>query len=274
MTVEELLIEGKKKIHSDQAKLLLATYLNWNPLELYLHLDDVVDQEICQKYQESIEAIANQKPLQYVIGTVNFYGLEFQIDESVLIPRCETEELVEKTLNYMKEYFPQPVDVIDLGTGSGVIGLTIKKHRPDCNVTLLDISEDALEVAKKNSAKLGLYALLEQKDMLEENTGKYDVIISNPPYIAFDEEIEPIVKENEPSLALYGGEDGLDFYRKILKEVPTHTKESYLLAFEIGAGQKEELLSLVRELLPNDQAIVEKDLQGRNRFLFVFHNLV
>lgn len=274
MTVEELLILGKQSLHSDQAKLLLATLLQENPLELLTHLSQEVKEETVLKYQRAIKALREGKPIQYALGTVNFYGLEFQVNESVLIPRFETEELVEHTLFYIKKYLKGPISLIDLGTGSGVIGLTIKSKCPSVSVTLLDISEKALEIAKKNQENLGLDVTIQKGDMLEEVTEKYDVIISNPPYIREDEEIEQIVKENEPSLALYGGKDGLDYYRKIFAKVKQCTKERYLLAFEIGATQAEELTNLVEKMFPEDKIEVKKDLQGRNRMLFVFHHLV
>ncbi len=274
MTVEELLVLGKQHLHSDQAKLLLATLLGKNPLELLSYLSEDVEEEIVLKYQKALEALSKGKPIQYALGTVNFYGLEFQVNENVLIPRFETEELVEHTISYIKQYFKEPISLIDLGTGSGVIGLTIKKKCPSVSVTLLDISEKALEVARKNSENLELDVTFQKGDMLEEVTQKYDVIISNPPYIMEEEEIEQIVKDNEPSLALYGGKDGLDSYRKILSRVKNCTKEKYLLAFEIGATQAEELTTLVEKMFPEDKIEVKKDLQGRNRMLFVFHHLV
>lgn len=274
MTVEELLIFGKQSLHSDQAKLLLATLLQENPLELLTHLSQEVEEETVLKYQRAIKALREGKPIQYALGTVNFYGLEFQVNENVLIPRFETEELVEHTLFYIKKYLKGPISLIDLGTGSGVIGLTIKSKCPSVSVTLLDISEKALEVAKKNQENLGLDVTIQKGDMLEGVTERYDVIISNPPYIREDEEIERIVKDNEPSLALYGGKDGIDYYRKIFAKVKQCTKERYLLAFEIGANQAEELTNLVEKMFPEDQIEVKKDLQGRNRMLFVFHHLV
>ena len=128
MTIEELLVYGKSHCHSDHAKILLAELLGKNPLELLVDLSVQVKEEICQLYKQEILALANNKPLQYVIGSVNFYGNKFLINEKVLIPRFETEELVENTIEFINKYFTEPVDILDLGCGSGVRGLTLEKN--------------------------------------------------------------------------------------------------------------------------------------------------
>ena len=127
MTIEELLVLGKSYTSSDHAKILLAELLNKNPLELLNYLDYKVDTEFSNKYKAELQALKNGKPLQYVIGNINFYGIKYYINENVLIPRFETEELVENTINYVKKYFKYPIDIVDLGCGSGVIGLTLEK---------------------------------------------------------------------------------------------------------------------------------------------------
>ena len=125
MTVEDLLFFAKGHIHSDHAKILVAELVNCNPLELLNHLDDYVSEEKVKLLKKEIEALEKNEPLQYVLGKVNFYGNEFYVDKRVLIPRFETEELVENTINYIKKFFTKPVDIIDLGCGSGVIVLTL-----------------------------------------------------------------------------------------------------------------------------------------------------
>ena len=155
MTVDELLVYGKKHVHKDHAKLLLASILNKNPLELLLYLEDEVPEEKVMLYKKEILALENNQPLQYVIGNVNFYGNEYSVNNNVLIPRFETEELVENTINYITSHFdPNNLKILDIGCGSGVIGITLKKHFPNSNVTLLDISKEALEVARKNATNL------------------------------------------------------------------------------------------------------------------------
>ena len=210
MTIEELLVFGKSHCHSDHAKILLGELIGLNPLELLNHLNDLVDNSKVELYKKEVLALEEGKPLQYVLGNVNFYGNKFYIDERCLIPRFETEELVENTINYINKYFNHPVDIIDLGTGSGIIGLTLEKKVNTNNVDLVDISKEALEVTKINKDNLNSNANLIESDFLTNINNKYDVIISNPPYIKDNEEIEDIVKNNEPHLALYAGESRLD----------------------------------------------------------------
>lgn len=273
MKVEELLIYGKAHCHSDFAKILLADIIGKNPLELLNYLDLEVEEESCEKYKRAVLAIEEGTPLQYALGKVNFYGNEFLVDERVLIPRFETEELVENTIKYINEYFTTPVDIIDLGCGSGVIGLTLEQKVPTNSVDLIDISSEALEVANKNCGKLNSKANMIKSDMFSNVEKKYDVIISNPPYIRDDEEIEDIVKKNEPSLALFAGSDGLDCYRKILSTIKPHMKDKCLIAFEIGYLQKEAICKLIEEYLEDVKVICKKDLSGKDRMIFILKNV-
>lgn len=273
MTVEELLVLGKSYTSSDHAKILLAELLNKNPLELLNYLDYKVNIELSNKYKEELLALKNGKPLQYVIGNVNFYGIKYYINENVLIPRFETEELVENTINYIKKNFNYPIDIVDLGCGSGVIGLTLEKKISTKSVDLIDISPKALTVTKKNIINLNSRANILENNFLENINKKYDVIISNPPYIKTDEQIENIVKENEPHIALYGGKEGLDCYKEILKNINNNLKEKALIAFEIGSNQAQDLIKLINIYLTNVKIIVKKDLSGRDRMLFIFKNI-
>ena len=273
MKIEELLVFGKSHCHSDHAKILLAELLNKNPLELLTCLDEIVDDDIANLYRREVLALEAGKPLQYVMGYVNFYGNRFEIDERVLIPRYETEELVENTINYINKYFTEPVDIIDLGCGSGVIGLTLEKKVSTNSVDLVDISPEALEVTHKNCGYLNSKANLIESDFFNNVDKKYDVIISNPPYIKDNEEIEDIVRDNEPHLALYAGVDGLDCYEKILSNVSNHMKDKCLIAFEIGYEQKEDIINLVNKYLNNVRVEVKKDLSEKDRMLFIFKNL-
>lgn len=270
MTVDELLVYGKARIHKDHAKILLATVLNKNPLELLLYLDEQVDEEKATLYKKEVEAMANNKPLQYVIGKVNFYGSEFVVNEKVLIPRFETEELVENTINKINEMFPkQNIKILDIGCGSGVIGLTLKKFFPESEVTLVDISKDALEVAKENAERLNLSVNFIESDVFQNVYDIYDVIISNPPYIMDDEEIEDIVRDNEPHIALYAGKDGLDCYKKIMQDIKRHLNNKYLISFEIGRYQAPSIISMANYFLLKPTVEVKQDLQERDRMVFI-----
>ena len=273
MTVEELIVYGKKYTSSTHAKMLLATFLEVNPLELLTILDKVIDESIVNLYKESLKALSENRPIQYVIGSVNFYGLKFKVNENVLIPRFETEELVENIKNYLEKKNITNPKILDLGCGSGVIGLTLKHFFKDADVTLVDISDEALEIARDNAKSLDLDINFIKSDWFQNVAlDKYDVIVSNPPYIKTDEEIEEIVRDNEPHLALYGGLDGLDCYRSILKDINNYLKDDYLIAFEIGYLEGEELKLLVENTIPNSKVTIKKDLSNKDRMLFVEKN--
>ena len=231
-------------------------------LEQYLEKD---------KLEDGLKRLESGEPVQYIVGNMDFYGFNFDIDSRVLIPRFETEELVEKTINYLKDY-KQDLSIIDLGTGSGCIAITLKKLLPSSNVTAVDLSTDALEVAKGNAKKLGADINFIQSDMLSNATGKFDCIISNPPYIAYDEEIMEIVKNNEPHMALYADNNGLYFYEEILKNCSKFLNDKFLIAFEMGQTQGEAIKDLAHKYLSNITVSIEKDMQGLDRFVFIKSN--
>lgn len=269
MTIEELIIYGKKYIHSIEAKMLLASVVGYDQLNLLNHLDEIVSEEKIELYKRLIDARLNNKPTQYIVGTTEFYGLELIVNESVLIPRFETEELVENTLKIIESKFNKNIKVLDLCCGSGAIGLTIKNKLPESSVVMSDISKDALQVAKENSKKLNLEVQVIESDLFQNINDKFDVIISNPPYIANNEKIDEMVKNNEPHLALYGGEKGLDFYERILSEISNYLNEKFLIAFEIGATQKDEIIELAKNYLENVEITAKKDLSDRDRMIFI-----
>lgn len=209
-------------------------------------------------------------PIQYIAGNVDFYGYNYIVNKNVLIPRFETEELVNETIKYINK-MNHNVKVIDIGTGSGCIGITLKREIKNADVTLVDISKKALRVAKKNKKNLDIKLI--KSNLFENITDKYDVVISNPPYISYDEQIMDIVKNNEPKIALYADNDGLYYYEQILKTVKEHLNNEYLIAFEIGATQKEKIIKLVNKYLPNSKIIAKKDMQDRDRMLFIMNKI-
>ena len=272
MRIDDLIVYGKSYCHSDYVKMLLADLLNLNPLELLNHLNDIVSDDKIEIFKKEIASLKEGKPLQYVIGNVNFYGNKFIINEDVLIPRFETEELVEKTIEYAKDLFKDKINILDIGCGSGVIGLTLKEKIPNSIVDLVDISPKALEVAKKNAENLNLDVNFIESDVFTNVSNKYDIIISNPPYIKTDEEIEEIVKNNEPNIALYAGIDGLDVYKKILINASNYMKEKCLIAFEIGMTQKDDLIDLINKNLNNVIIETKQDLSEKDRMIFILKN--
>lgn len=220
-------------------------------------------------YDQVIKELAKGKPIQYIIGNVNFYGNIIDVNESVLIPRYETELLVDKTITKIKKLFPnKKVDLIDLGTGSGCIAISIKKNIP-ANVDALDISIQALEVAKKNAQNNSVDINFIHADMTTYQNKKYDVIISNPPYIKEDEPIMDLVKNNEPSIALYAKEEGIYYYKKILENIKNITKDKYLICFEIGETQSTTIVDIAKKNLTNINISVEKDYSNKDRFIFI-----
>ena len=220
------------------------------------------------KLDEGIKRLEQGEPVQYIIGNVNFYGNIFIVNKNVLIPRFETEELIEKTLKRIKNKSDK-LRVVDLGTGSGCIAITIKKELPNSIVDAVDISSDALEVAKENAKVNDVEINFYQGNMLEPLTNKYNIIISNPPYIDRNEPIMDIVKNNEPELALYADNKGLYYYEYILKNVNKYLNDNYIIAFEIGYKQGTKLIELSNKYLPNSKIIIEKDLSGKDRFAFI-----
>lgn len=222
--------------------------------------------------QEGLKRLENGEPVQYIVGNVDFYGLNFKVNNNVLIPRFETEELIEKTINYIKNNFDK-VDILDIGTGSGCIAITLNK-KLNASVDAVDISDKALEVAKENNKRNNTNVNFIKSDILSNVTKKYDVIISNPPYIRYDEEIMDIVKNNEPHIALYADNNGLYFYDEILKNCKNNLKEKNIIAFEIGEEQGEDIKNTALKYFPDAIVEIKKDLQGRNRFVFVLNNVL
>lgn len=224
------------------------------------------------KLEVGLERLKNGEPVQYIIGNVDFFDLNLNVNKNVLIPRFETEELVEKTLDYINKYFSSSIKILDMGTGSGCIALTLKKKLKNCIVDASDISIKALEVAKENAQKNNLEVNFIQSDIFDNINDKYDCLISNPPYIAYDEEIMDIVKNNEPNNALYAKKNGLYFYEEILKKAINYLNEKNLIAFEIGESQGEQIKNIALKYFPNGKVTIEKDLQLRDRFVFIFNN--
>ncbi len=258
-----------KELIKDEENIEKSSYL----INYYIKLSK---DEINNKKKISIIKIIKYKlamrksiPVQYITGNVNFYGYTFKVNKNVLIPRFETEELVENTIKYIKAKFNKNISIIDIGTGSGCIGITLKKELKDVNVTLTDISRKALKVARYNSRKENIN--ITKSDMLKNIHKKYDVIISNPPYISYDEDIMDIVKNYEPKIALYAPNNGLYYYEEILKDCNKILNKEFIIALEIGYKEKDAVIKLVNKYL-NDVVIeTKKDLQGKDRMIFIMN---
>ena len=180
--------------------------------------------------------------------------------------------MVEKTIDYIKELFPnQNIDILDIGTGSGCIPITIKKLIPNSHIDAIDISDKALELAKENAIKNNVDINFIHSDIYSNIENNYNVIISNPPYLKKDDYIMDIVKNNEPHIALYAKDNGLYFYKEILKKAKKYLKNKYLIAFEIGENQKEDIINIAKQYFKEAIIIDSKDLQKLDRFIFI-HN--
>ncbi len=217
---------------------------------------------------DALKKLGQGVPVQYIVGDVDFYGNIIKVDKRVLIPRFETEGLVELALEMLPN---SNIDLVDLGTGSGCIAITIKKKLSNINVTAVDISSDAITLARENAKINNVDIKFVEGDMLNPLTGKYDVIISNPPYISYDEDIMDIVKNNEPSIALYAKDNGLYFYKEILKNCSKYLKDKYYILFEIGYNQGEKIKEIALKYL-NCEVKIKKDLQGFDRYIIIKGN--
>lgn len=237
---------------------------SWSLLDFILHQNKEVT-ESDQKILESIMAqLEDHRSPQYITGKAYFRDLELAVDERVLIPRPETEELVDLVL---KENSKADLRVLDIGTGSGAIAISLKSARPDWQVTASDISQGALQLAEENS-KLNKVSLdFVESDVFGQITGTFDVIISNPPYIAYGDkdEVGMNVLASEPHLALFADEDGFAIYRQIIEGAGEHLSENGKLYFEIGYKQGDGLRALLSKHFPQKRIRVLEDIFGKDR---------
>ena len=223
------------------------------------------------KLEDGIKRLNNGDPVQYIVGNVDFYGYKINVNKNVLIPRFETEELVFKTINLIKKNLNKNIKVLDIGTGSGCISIALKKEIPGLDITAVDISEDALVVAKNNALENNCEINFIKSDLFNNIDDKYDLIISNPPYISYDEQIMDIVKKNEPHQALYAKNNGLYFYEEIIKNSSNYLNDKNIIAFEIGYLQANEIKKMSHKYYPNSNIIIEKDMQEKDRFVFIIN---
>ena len=226
--------------------------------------------EVSQEEREQLKAIQKQllahKPAQYIIGSSDFHGLNLKVDERVLIPRPETEELVELILSENPE---TPLSVLDIGTGSGAIALALANSRPDWQITASDLSRDALSLAAENAQSCGLNLTLVQSDCLDAIQGKFDIIASNPPYISEEakDEVGLNVLTSEPHMALFAEEDGYAVYRKIAEQAGDYLTEKGKIYLEIGYKQGDGVADLFRQFFPQKRIRVLKDQFGKDRMV-------
>lgn len=274
MKLQELMKQGKEQLIENQieeatiiARVLLQFVLTLDRTDLLMRQEQEVEEAKKQEYEKAIQKVIEGTPMQYITHKQEFYGLPFYVDESVLIPQPDTEILVEEVLSIAQE---SKENILDIGTGSGAIGIALASNITKVDITMSDISKKALEIARKNAMnnKVMEKVKLVRSNLFENIKGTFSVIVSNPPYIE-TEVIKKLPKQvqNEPLLALDGGEDGLLFYRKLIKEAPRYLKQNGYLCMEIGYNQKEAVLNLIEESQNYKHVYSKKDLSGNDRIV-------
>lgn len=272
-----LLKDNNVENASMEAEVFIRYVYGWDRNNYFMNIKEIITTSEFEELKKLINRRISCEPLQYITGVQEFYGRDFLVNSNVLIPRSETELLIENLLIEVKKLWGnQSITAVDIGTGSGAIALTLALEKPNWDVHTIDISEKALETARENAERLSADVSFHLGDLLKpiiENDILVDIIISNPPYIPTSDVLElmPEVKGHEPKLALDGGEDGLDFYRQIILQSKSILKNPGIIAFEVGINQADE----IKELLINSGAknvMIKQDFQGIDRFVFGFLN--
>lgn len=272
MQYQELYRMGKDRLTKAKileaeldARLLLEEVCGTDRNDLLVHGDKEIPPEQCDRYVEYIQRRQKREPLQQITGYQEFMGLRFKVTPDVLIPRQDTEILVEEVMRYVHD----GMHILDMCTGSGCILLSLLKYSNDCEGTGCDISEPALKVAEENAKELSLNASFVQSNLFENISGKYEFIVSNPPYIPTGviPTLMEEVRDHEPVSALDGREDGLYFYREIVEKAGEFLHPGGMLFFEIGYDQAEKVSSLMREA-GYQEVTVCKDLAGLDRVVY------
>lgn len=262
---EELMRQGEE---AESLSFVYRSLKNLSFTDFVFALQQEVTEEEKQFVEEIFQQLASHKPAQYIIGQADFFGMQLKVDERVLIPRPETEELVELILAENPE---DKFKILDIGTGSGAIALALAKNRLDWSVTAADISQAALELASENASNQNLNIFFKKSDCFAEISEKYDIIVSNPPYISREDESEVglNVLHSEPHLALFTDEDGLAIYRRIAEDAKDYLTDGGKIYLEIGYKQGQSVPALFRKHLPEKRVRTLKDQFGQDRMVVV-----
>jgi|LSQX01.1.fsa_nt_gb release factor glutamine methyltransferase len=283
MTYQEAINKGKQLLVDNQifdgfGFRLMLEMCELESINLYTDKDSEADPKVIELYFKNIDRLIKHEPLAYILGFEWFYGRRFIVNEKVLIPREETEELVGFVLNDIDRYFKTQDNVVlfDIATGSGNLGLTFKLEEPNLDVYVSDISEDALAVAQQNALNLNADITFLRGDMgqpFSDRELRADILVCNPPYITTTENVERSVIEYEPHIALFGGVDGLDFYRQVLDQAAQILKHKSMMAFEMGFNQRKNMTKEIKQRFPEAKLVFEKDMNGLDRMCFVYFNI-
>ena len=262
---EELIRQGEE---AESLSFVYRSLKNLSFTDFVFALQQEVTKEEELFVEEIYQQLAAHKPAQYIIGQTDFFGMQLTVDERVLIPRPETEELVELILAENSE---ENLKVLDIGTGSGAIALALAKNRPAWSVTAADISQDALDLASENAKNQKFNIFFKKSDCFAEISEKYDIIVSNPPYISREDESEVglNVLYSEPHLALFADEDGLAIYRRIAEDAKDYLKDGGKIYLEIGYKQGQSVPELFRKYLPEKRVRTLKDQFGQDRMVVI-----
>lgn len=221
-----------------------------------------------EEQNDAINKLALGYPIQYIIGNVDFYDTLIKVNEDVLIPRFETEYLVDKTLKYLTILNINNPNILDIGTGSGCIAIALKKHL-NCEIDAIDINDKAILLARENANINNVNINFTTKDIHKFNTNKkYDLIISNPPYVPFNSEVDEKIKY-EPQNAIYAKDNGLYYYNLIMQKIKNNLNTNYLIAFEIGDKESQDIINIIKKYLPNAYVLLEKDYNNYDRYIFI-----
>lgn len=274
MTIKQAITKGMIMLKSNnvespklKARLLLQYVLDKPRQYIIVYDNKEIDKQQQWQYFVNIEKLTKGIPLQHITHRQEFMKMDFFVDENVLIPRSDTEILVEEVIKIAQKY--NSPRILDLCTGSGAIAISLKKFVSNADITAVDISEKALEIAQKNAEKLEAKINFVKSDLFDKlDNKKFDIIVSNPPYIRKDE-IKKLSEEvqKEPKIALDGGEDGLDFYRIIAEQAINYLKTGSFLCFEIGYNQKNDVIKIIEDEQNYKNTYCKKDLYGNDRII-------
>ena len=274
MTIKQAITKGMIMLKSNnvespklKARLLLQYVLDKPRQYIIVYDNKEIDKQQQWQYFVNIEKLTKGIPLQHITHRQEFMKMDFFVDENVLIPRPDTEILVEEVIKIAQKY--NSPRILDLCTGSGAIAISLKKFVPNADITAVDISEKALEIAQKNAEKLEAKINFVKSNLFDKlDNKKFDIIVSNPPYIRKDE-IKKLSEEvqKEPKIALDGGEDGLDFYRIIAEQAINYLKTGSFLCFEIGYNQKNDVIKIIEDEQNYKNTHCKKDLYGNDRII-------
>lgn len=277
MNIQDLIAKASKRLKSigieaskNDAVDLLAFHLSCQPSDLYLRFKEEVSDELYAAYSESLRLRLNRTPIAYIMGKVSFYGVDIKVDPRVLVPRQETELMVDEIAKVLTQEDLEGKILWDICTGSGCIGLSLKNKFKKLSVTCSDFSEPALDLAKENAEENNLNVLFEYGSLLQPFDGeKADYIVSNPPYVSADEyaEVEEEVLK-EPKVALYGGKSGLDPYLAFARSLPGHLNSGGKAWFEMGSLQGKALKEIF-STYPWKEMRILQDLSGKDRVFFL-----